>query len=109
MSKARHRARKGCCNHVGELATAQGDIRLMSELIERITEQRDSLERQVRALRMELTGERPTEVLSKAQIRAQMRRTAPDAVPVVTVEGSTMLLPVGKIRARRARPSWAVQ
>lgn len=108
--RARHKAPKQCCTHVDELATAQGDIRLLSDLVERINADRDSLVRQVRALRAELTGQTETETLSRAQIRAQMRRTAPDAVPASTVEGRTMLLPVGRSdKARPARPRsvWA--
>ena len=107
--RARHKAPHQCCHHLHDLEVAQGDIKIMSGLIERINGEKDRLERQVRMLRAELTGETVTEELSVAQIRAQMRRTAPEAVPVTTVEGRTMLLPVGRSnRSRRVRPvpSW---
>lgn len=108
--RARHKAPKQCCTHVDELQTALSDIHLLSDLIEKINADRDSLVRQVRALRAELTGQTETEVLSRAQIRAHMRRTAPEAVPVSTVEGRTMLVPVGRSdKARPVRPTsiWA--
>lgn len=107
--RARHKAPKQCCTHVSDLETAQGEVSLLTELISKISNERDALQRSVWALRRELTGEQPTEILSQAQIRAQMRRTAPDVVPVTTVDGSTMLLPVGRSnRTRRVRPvpSW---
>lgn len=107
--KAKHKAPRACCQHLADLETAQGDMKLMSQLIEKANLERLRLERQVRSLRAELTGESVTEELSLAQIRAQMRQTTPDVVPVTTPEGSTMLLPVGKSRTRRARrPSWSV-
>ncbi len=83
----------------------------MSGLIEKINAERDALRRQVRSLRAELTGEEITEELSLAQIRAQMRRTAPHSVKLITEKGSTMLVPVGTNRTRRARlvPSWAMR
>jgi hypothetical protein len=102
--RARHKAPKKCCDHVDQLEVAQADIHLLSDLIEKINADRDSLVRQVRALRAELTGQTETETLSRAQIRAHMRRTAPDVVPVSTVEGRTMLVPVG--RSDKARPAW---
>lgn len=108
--RARHKAPKGCCDHLHDLATAQADIKLMSRLIEKVNAEKDALRRQVRSLRAELTGEAITEELSLAQIRAQMRRTAPFSVKVIIPNGPTMMLPVGTTRARRAhRPSWAIR
>lgn len=110
--RAKHR-RKQCCGHFTELQTAHSDIRLMAGMIEKLADQKQTLERQVRALRKELRGETPdTEVtrpISLTEIREQMRKTIPPVVPVTAPNGSTMLLPVGNNRARRVRrPSWAV-
>jgi hypothetical protein len=110
FKRGNHRAPRGCRNHLDEIATLTEDIRIMSRLIERATAERMAAEADLRALRTEFGVDAPTEVLSVAQIRAQMRRTAPVVVPVVTEEGSTMLLPVGNNQARKVKrqaPSWA--
>lgn len=105
--RARHK-RHHQCDHLHDLEVAQADIKVMSGLLQKVDQEKHRLERQVRMLRAELKGETVTEELSLAQIRAQMRRTAPVAVPVTTPEGSTMLLPVGNKGTRRVqRPTWA--
>jgi hypothetical protein len=110
FKKGAHRAPKGCKDHLGEITTLTEDIRLMSRLIERVTAQRTVLEEEVRRLRIELGVDAPTEVMTIAQIKAHMRRTTPVEVPVVTEEGSTMLLPVGNNKTRKVKrraTSWA--
>lgn len=109
FKKGAHRAPRGCRNHLLELTMLTEDIKTMSRLIEKVTAERTALEAEVRALRTELGVDAPTEVLTVAQIRAQMRQTTPVAVPVITDKGSTMLLPVGNNKTRKVKrvPSWA--
>jgi hypothetical protein len=109
--RARHKAPHRCCAHLHDLKTAQGDIKLMSGIIEKINSDRSALENRIKKLQAELTGEEVTEELSVAQIRAHMRNTAPAVVPITDHRGFTMWLPVGKPKARRVRPvpTWSVQ
>lgn len=91
---------------------AHSDIRLMSNMMENVLDEKLRLDTLVRALRHEMDGNAITQVLSLQQIREQMRRTAPVAVPVNTPGGFTMWLPVGRSEpngSRRTRPvpSWA--
>jgi hypothetical protein len=85
----------------------------MSDLIERVTAEKTKLDDLVHVLRSELDGNAVTQALSLQQIREQMRRTTPVAVPVNVPGRSTMWLPVGRSEpngSRRTRPvpSWAV-
>jgi|SRR5688500_3601358 len=108
-----HRKCCSCCAPLAEeLRVANSDIRLMSNMMERVLDEKIRLDTLVRSLRSQMDGNAITQALSLQQIRDQMRRTTPVAVPVSTPAGLTMWLPVGRSepsRSPRTRPvpAWA--
>jgi len=108
--RGRHRAHPGCVDHLRDLATAKSDLKWMSGHIERLTDDLSRATAQLRSLQQELGTECPTEPLPVAELRDQIRRNAPEMIKAHTVEGFTIMLPVGSTRARHVRrPSWALR
>lgn len=109
--RGRHRARRGCSDHLHKIEELQKDLRWYQTYHDRFVAEIDGLKDQLCRLQNELGSEEPTQTIPSAQVYRQLKQHAPDAVAVTRPGGITMLLPVGNNQARRVQrtPKWAAR
>lgn len=109
--RGRHRAPRQCADHLGELTRIRRDLQWFKDQCSALNKETDHLRAQIKMLQKELGSEDPTKPLPVAELRARMAAQAPAMIKARTVEGFTIMLPVGNRRTRRVRPvpSWALR